>query len=421
MPTKSSIMMNVEEYYAKSIVNKSYVSTFAWTEYTLNPYIGCWHDCVYCDGKTEKYQTHEDFGSTIKVKKNAAALLERFLQNKGYFIAKPQPGKLFDDTPFFRRKKADFILFFASGVCDPYQPVEGKAKTTQQLLQVAYDYGIPVHLLTKNPLVLRDLDLLKKINEQNYAGVHFTITVASDATRKIIEPRTSSANTRFDTVKKLRREGIPSGIYFMPVMPLVGDTDENMNAIYSKAKAADASFVYAMGLTLKPGRNKNEYFTTIQEHFPELLSKYETLYSNNNKYGVINTRAMLEFGVPRAEVKTFKYAQKYGIPYTVPRYIPKGRIKSNLQIAEVLAKVAHLKDIIFNAFNEAGALSKAAYFFETYPKDIFTLQKEEIKALPISKIAFPYLVDFFMNGKSTLLDDLEHEASEAVDVLLEQY
>ncbi len=404
-------MMKIDEYQAKTLVNKSYATPFAWTEYTLNPYMGCWHDCMYCDGKAEKYHMHSDFAKTIKVKKNAAQLLEKFLNNKGYFISKNATNHLFSNDPdFFRRKAADFMLFFASGVCDPYQPVERNEKTTQQLLQVAYDYGIPVHLLTKNTLALRDIDLLKKINEQNYAGVHFSITLADDDLRKHFEPQTSSSQKRFDAVKQFRQLSIPSGIYFMPAMPFIGDTDENMRAIYSNAKEANASFVMCMGLTLKPGKNKNEFFSVLENHFPDLVDKYRILYGNNNPYGILDVKQMARLKLMRAEMKSFRYAMEYQLPYYVPRYYLEGRIKSNLQMAEILAIMSQLYDVFFNDYSISQSFRKAAHFFETFDKDIFSIQKEDIRLLPISRDIYPCLIDFYLNGKSTILKNLEKDA-----------
>lgn len=144
--------MIVEEYAAKTLVMPSYPSLFAWMEYTLNPYQGCAHDCRYCDGKSEPYRMHADYGARIRVKRNAPELLERFLKNKGLRPAGVAQGSLFGPE----RPDAYFTLFIGGGVCDVYQPVEAEKRLMRRLLQLAYDYGVPVLVLTKSALVLKN-------------------------------------------------------------------------------------------------------------------------------------------------------------------------------------------------------------------------------------------------------------------------
>lgn len=399
----------IENYEAKSLVRNSYASTFAWTEFTLNPYQGCWHDCKYCDGRAEGYYMHDDFSEKIRVKTNAAMLLKKFLNNKGYFLKRNFNTDLFQGEGY-NFKKAEFILFIASGVCDPYQPVEAKAKITRQILQIAYDYGIPIHILTKNKLVLRDLDLLKKINEEGYAGVHLSITHGDDDIQKVFEPRASSSTSRFEVVRILRKENIPSGIYFYPVIPFISDTSDNMSFMYQKAKEIDADFILSGMLTLKPGKNKDLFMATLKEHFFDLYRKYQLLYGNNNKYGNMNYNSMSTLGLLNPFIKTFMCSFEYKIPYSVPRYIPEGRVRANLEFAEILAKLSYIRGMIEESNTESKKLNQIAYFFETYKKNIFELSKTEIKALPIQDNIQPFLIDYFINKKSTLLEKAEENA-----------
>ncbi|MFX0151757.1 MAG: radical SAM protein, partial [Candidatus Hodarchaeota archaeon] len=267
--------MQIEKYKAKSVIRKSSPSLFAWSEVYLNPYQGCFHDCKYCDGKSEGYFMHDDYANRIRVKINAPDLLEQFLRKSNFLpIHREKTSTLVDFIPSQKRvqyqKQGYFILFIGGGVCDVYQPAEKKIKITRKLLQIAYDYSLPVFILTKNILVLRDLDLFKKINKDSYACVSFTITHTNEKIQKIFEPRASTTQERFNAIKKLRQEGIHSGIYFYPVLPFIGDTDKNMKEIYHQAKSVDSEFVYCCGLTLKPGRSKKEFLDTIQSHFPEL-------------------------------------------------------------------------------------------------------------------------------------------------------
>ena len=317
--------MIIEPYKAKSLLRVSRPGLFSWSEVYLNPYQGCYHDCKYCDGKSEGYYMHEDFAERIKVKVNAPQLLEKFLKKKGFIpLGREKTSTLIDFIPSLKEKAfltqpGKFILFIGGGVCDVYQPAEKEIRITRKLLHIAYDYQFPVSILTKNELVLRDIDLLKKINENSYACCSFTITLADEIVQKIFEPRASTTAERFAALRKLRKEGIHSGVYFYPVLPFIGDTDENMQAIYDQAQKVNAEFVYCWGLTLKPGRNKQEFLETINTHFPALLSKYKRLYSNNNRYGHPDAT---QFEGIHPEVKGYKLGYEHKLPYAARRYIP---------------------------------------------------------------------------------------------------
>ncbi|MFX1285590.1 MAG: radical SAM protein [Promethearchaeota archaeon] len=401
--------MIVEEYNAKTLMRKSSPSLFSWTEYYLNPYQGCYHDCQYCDGKSEVYHMHEDFGNRIRVKRNAPHLLERFLKQHGMIS-----GSTLDDHLKIKKRspKPTFILFIGGGVCDVYQPAEKQVKMTRTLLHLAYMYNVPVQILTKSALVLRDLDLFKKINEKTYAAVNFSITLADEDAQRIFEPNASTTSERFKAIQKLREEGIHSGVYFYPPLPFIGDTDENMHLLFQKAKKTGAEFVYVWSLTLKPGRNKNGFFRTIQKHYPHLLSKYRQLYGNNNKYGTLDHFQLKKFNLIYPEVKAYKFNHEFKLPYTARRYIPPGRIENNLRLVEILMRAAYVDSNIIRekSSGETYQLNKAAGLLEKHPEDVYELDKSEFKKLSIPQAAHPYIIDFFLNGKSILLEELEKKA-----------
>lgn len=190
---------------------------------------------------------HEDFAERIKVKANAPQLLEQYLRkNKFIPLRREKTSTLLDFAPALKKQvtqPAKFILFIGGGVCDVYQPAENETQMTRTLLGIAHDYKFPVCILTKNTLVLRDLDLLKKINKDSYACCSFTITLKDD-TQKIFEPNASTTKERFEAIKTLRDNGIHAGVYFYPVLPFIGDTNKNMQGIYDTAKKVKAEFVY---------------------------------------------------------------------------------------------------------------------------------------------------------------------------------
>ncbi|MFX0016475.1 MAG: radical SAM protein [Promethearchaeota archaeon] len=406
--------MIIEEYNAKSLMRKSSPSLFSWSEHYLNPYQGCYHDCQYCDGKSEVYHMHEDFGDRIRVKKNAPHLLERFLKKQGLYST--YHSSTLDSHLQLRGSKKypkpKFILFIGGGVCDVYQPAEKQVKMTRTLLHLAQMYNVPIQILTKSTLVLRDLDILKKINESNFVAVNFSITLMDEQAQQIFEPRASPTSERLYAIKKLREEGIHSGIYFYPPLPFIGDTDENMKAIFQKAKEVDAEFVYVWSLTLKPGRNKVSFFRTIQKHYPHLLSKYRQLYGNNNKYGTLDHFQLKKLNLIYPEIKAFKYNHELNLPYASKRYIPLGRVENNLRLAEILLRAAYIKSCIIReqSSSETYQLNKAVSFLEQHPQDVFKLDKSKFRALNIPQAAHPYIIDIFLNEKSTLLEELERNA-----------
>ncbi|MHA1592248.1 MAG: radical SAM protein [Candidatus Heimdallarchaeaceae archaeon] len=413
--------MIVEEYEAKSLIRKSKTSLFSWSEMYLNPYQGCYHDCKYCDGKSEGYYMHDDFASRIRVKKNAPQLLEEYLKKNGFFpINRKKTHSLVDYFPDLResadtKHKGKFVIFIGGGVCDVYQPVEKEVKMTRKLLEIAYDYKFPVFFLTKNNLILRDLDLLKKINEDSHVSACFTITLADEKKQKIFEPKASTSQERFEAIEKLRKEGIHSGVYFYPTLPFIGDTDENMNAIYKSAKEVDAEFVYCYGLTLKPGRNKIEFMQTLSEHFPDIYPMYEVLYGNNDKYGNLDREKFKEMGLIWPEIKGYKLGYELGLGYSSERYVPEGRFEKNLQLSEFLNRIQYLKNFFTKTSRaESKALNDASQLFISYHQDIGRMGEEEIVKLVENPITLPYITDFLESGESKLLKELEKKTYDSV-------
>ncbi|MBS4931604.1 MAG: radical SAM protein [Clostridiales bacterium] len=403
--------MRIEEYKAKSLVSQSYPSPFAWIEYTFNPYQGCWHDCKYCDGKSERYHMHDDFGNVLRVKENADKLLADFFRKKGYYSQSMENRQLslFDeDIP----KKDTFTVLAGGGVCDVYQPAERKVRLMRRCLQTAYDYGIPVILITKSKYVLDDIDLLKKINEQNYAAVHITITLDDEEKQKLFEPRASTTTERFETLKKLREEGIHGGIYSLPVLPFIGDTHENVSALYQRALQAGAEFVYSGSLTLTPGRNKEEFLSVIATHMPELLEKYKRLYSNRDQYGAMDQNKKHFYGIVEPELLFYKYGYETKIPFMALRYIPKGRIETNLKVSEVLVHAGYLYQHIFRDYRKVKQLYQSAYLLDKLKVDVLQMSRKEILGLSLSEDVRDYLSDYFLNGRSKKVEELKKKAYE---------
>src|SRR5512143_2498872 len=181
--------MIVKEIESKTILSASKVYP-----YVINPYTGCQHNCLYCYARFMKRFTghREPWGEFVDVKINAPELLRREIT----------------------RKKPDTV--WVSGVCDPYQPLEGKYRLTRQCLEILAAHDWPVVVQTRSPLVLRDLDILKK---GKHFEVGFSITTADDRIRKLFEPAAPTIRARLKALGELHRAGIRTYVMIAPMLP----------------------------------------------------------------------------------------------------------------------------------------------------------------------------------------------------------
>lgn len=181
--------MKIQEIKAKSILSKSQIY-----DYALNPYVGCGHDCVYCYAKfMKRFTGHgERWGEFVDAKINAPELLAQEVKKKSV-------GRV-----------------WISGVCDPYQPLEKTYKLTRRCIDVLAEHGWPITIQTKSPLVLRDIDILKRARN---AEVGFTITTADEKIRKIFEPGAPPSSRRIEALAVLHEEGIKTFAMIAPILP----------------------------------------------------------------------------------------------------------------------------------------------------------------------------------------------------------
>lgn len=212
--------------YPKSIVSKNDSPDVPF-DYSVNPYQGCEHGCVYCYARESHqywgYSAGLDFESKIVVKQNAPELLERTFLNTKW--------------------KVDPITF--SGNTDCYQPAERKYKITRELLKICLKYRNPVSIITKNKLILRDLDLLKELANLNLIHVVISITTFNEELRRKLEPRSVTGRSRLETVEKLTNAKIPTGVMMAPIIPGL-----NMNEIPELIRKASEAGAYDVSHTV---------------------------------------------------------------------------------------------------------------------------------------------------------------------------
>ncbi|GAA4110910.1 PA0069 family radical SAM protein [Aquimarina addita] len=217
---------NFIETFPKTIINKV-TSPDVGMSFSLNPYQGCEHGCVYCYARNSHeywgYGAGLDFESKILVKKNAPELLEKKLRSKHW---KAYPIAL-------------------SGNTDCYQPIEKKLRITRQLLEIFLKYRHPVGLITKNALILRDIDILSQLAKENLVSVFLSITTLDEETRRILEPRTASIKKRLETLEKLNMAGIPTNVMMAPIIPSI-----NSHEILPLVKAISEIGAKSVGYTV---------------------------------------------------------------------------------------------------------------------------------------------------------------------------
>ena len=206
------------------------------TPHSMNIYRGCSHGCIYCDSRSKCYQFTHDF-EDIEVKQNAPELLEEAL-----------------------RKKRKRCMIGTGSMCDPYIPIEKELGLMRCCLEIIDRYNFGATLITKSDLVLRDLDILTRINNKTKAVVHMTLTTADDELCKKIEPGVCPTSRRFEVLCACRDAGIPTVVWFSPLLPFINDTRENIDGIidYCVRSGVKAIICFGIGLTLREGNR--EYF-----------------------------------------------------------------------------------------------------------------------------------------------------------------
>jgi DNA repair photolyase len=238
----------------------------AWfvARYGMNLYRGCAHNCAYCDGRSEGYYVEGDFGKSISVKVNAPELLAKEL-----------------DPERKRKPLKRAYIMMGGGVGDAYQQAESRFELARRCLEVIKARGFPVHVLTKSCLVERDLDLIKVIGRQSGAIVSMSFSTVDDRIAGRFEPGSQPPSRRLETLARCHREGIPCGMYLMPVIPFVTDHPEMVEAACERAREAGVDFVVFSGMTLKRGRQWDYFTKQLKVYHPELLSQYHVLYGES--------------------------------------------------------------------------------------------------------------------------------------------
>ena len=217
----------------------------------INVYRGCTHGCIYCDSRSTCYQMDHAF-EDVAVKANAPQLLEEALRRK-------------------RRR----CMIGTGSMCDPYLPLERETRITRQCLEIIDRYGFGVSVLTKSDLVLRDLDLLRSINEKTKAVVCTTFTTFDEDLCRILEPNVCTTRRRFEMLKTMRENGIHTGVWLCPILPFLNDTEENLRGLLDYCFDAGVEVIvnFGMGVTLRDG-DRQDFYAQLDKHVPGMKERY---------------------------------------------------------------------------------------------------------------------------------------------------
>lgn len=248
----------------------------------MNLYRGCSHGCIYCDSRSNCYHMEHAF-EDIEVKENAIELLRDALTRK--------------------RKKC---MIGTGSMTDPYIPLEMKLGNVRKTLELVYEYGFGFTVITKSNRILRDLDLLQKINEKTKCVVQMTLTTCDEDLCRKIEPNVSTTEERFEVLKTLRDCGIPTVVWLSPILPFINDTEENISGILDMCVEAKVYGVicFGMGLTLREG-NREYFYEQLDRLFPGLKEQYIRTYGD---------QYMIESGNSQKLMRLFhRKCEKYGI------------------------------------------------------------------------------------------------------------
>jgi len=368
-----------EEYRCKSVFNPgSYPDHWFWTHGSASGYRGCAHGCVYCDGRNSTYGMDENFSTRIRVKINAPDILESELRKRfgqsttlGSFGIETGPDEIFRPT-----------LFLSSGVSDAYQPAEEKYGLTRKMLEVARNYSLPVHVMTKSALVERDIDLLKDINRRSHCTVSFSIPSAEAGFSRFFEPNSPPSARRFEAMKNISRAGIETGICMMPMVPYYSDSQESISRTVKEARGAGAGYVLFGAMTLRDEQEKH-FYGILEKEMPDGAARLRKLYRG-------------EYAPPgwyrkKIAARIIKAARTEGLDVHLERHLLGYRFLEAKKAATVLFQLAYFHEITEGGSYAVSSLLKAAREIETMKTDFNEAMEngvirtlENMKPLPYS-------------------------------------
>ena len=242
----------------RSALNRVKGMGFGWS---LNPYMGCAHRCTFCYVRAFELRadrpSDDRYGRSIRVKVNVAEVLRRELARPSW---------------------AGEVVAIGAAT-DPYQPAEGRYKLTRGCLEALRDASNPFSLITRSPMVVRDLDILIDAASRAEVGVVFSVPTLDEEVWRRTEPGTPPPRRRLEALSKLVAAGVKAGVGMAPILPGISDSPEQLERVVRTAREAGATNVWANVLYLKPG-TREHFLEALASDWPEELDRYERLYAS---------------------------------------------------------------------------------------------------------------------------------------------
>ncbi len=351
----------------KTALNKlKYPDSWFWGRYTINPYSGCAHACIYCDARSDRYYLDQDFENEVIVKIDIDKNLETRIKNA-------------------RSLLPDVVA--PGGVNDAYQPIELEQKNTYKILKIFQKYKFPINIATKSSLIKRDISLLHEIANDTWCTVGFSITTTDEELASFLEPYSSPPKDRLKAIKEIKEKGpqIQVGTYFMPIIPYLEDNDENLEDVIKQSKKNGADFIlFSPGLTLRDSQAlffinkiKNSSYKNV---LPSLLDLFKGKTYPPTNY------------VKKVHSKLLKLCKDYDIPIRIKRWIPKDYRKWNYKISELLLNKEYTEFVTTGKSNNN--LKWAGLNLNNLTESIIEVSKrDELSKLPNFNSEIVQLVD----------------------------
>jgi DNA repair photolyase len=229
-------------------------------KWSLNPYMGCEHRCTFCYvrafEKRADRPSDDRYGRTIRVKTNVASVLRRELSRRSW----------------------KFETIVVGAATDPYQPAEGSYRLTRACLEAFADIANPSGLITRGPMIIRDIDVLTDLSRRAAFSVTFSIPTLDEEVWRRTEPGTAHPRQRLKAISKLIEAGIKASVGMAPILPGLSDRPEQIDAVVRAARDAGAASIWANLLYLRPG-TKEHFMECLARHWPDLLPRYQEEYS----------------------------------------------------------------------------------------------------------------------------------------------
>ncbi len=264
---------------------------------SINPYVGCQHQCKYCYVQADKYSKTQDL-SFVKVKYNILDILLKEISK-------------------YKIKYFSGVIYLGTS-SDPYQDKEKKYFFSSKIISFILNHtSYNVHIFTKSSLVLKDIDLFKKFS--NRINISISLITANEKIKKIFEPNSDSIEKRLSCIKYLNLEGISCGCAVMPILPYITDSEKNFEELFFNLRKNGCRYIWWGYLTLrenikniKKQSQKNLYYKVLQEYFSNLIDNYESLYRNSFLPDIRYQKII--------DKKIINIAQKYNLSYFGPTW-----------------------------------------------------------------------------------------------------